>query len=162
MSELPLSAILANTPQWVFVVLAVLLVLGWRQSRDRRVRRGSLLILPVAMFGLSLHGVVASFGFAPLPVLAWGLGNAMVLALRPAWLMPVVRAEPPGCLRVSGSWWPLTLMMAIFGIRYVIGYAAARQLPVVAQAWFAGSASLALGCLGGVFLARAVVAWRVR
>jgi hypothetical protein len=50
-------------------------------------------------------------------------------------------------------------MMAIFFIKYVTGYALARNLAIAFQPWFIGTVSLSLGLLSGAFLARAGAAW---
>lgn len=47
-------------------------------------------------------------------------------------------------------------MMAIFLVRYAIGFTSARKLPTMSQAWFIDGASFILGLISGVFLARAI------
>ena len=158
-----LLAVLSHTPRWVFAVLIALLALGYQQSRDRTVSRTRLLLFPAAMLALSLAGVTSSFGGTWLALLAWALGLAM--AALPG-LQPSIRAAPPPRssepVFVPGSWWPLVLMLAIFGLRYVAGYAQARQLDMTLQPWFIGAISLSLGLLSGVFVARAGAALRAR
>jgi hypothetical protein len=153
------GTVLAHTPRWVFVVFIALLVLGFHQSRDRAVGHGRLLLLPVAMLGLSLYGVVSSFGLALLPFLAWVLGVGVVVALCTRRLKSSARPGPSGSFRMPGSWWPLALMMGIFSIRYLVGYALARNLPIAFQSWFIAVVSFSLGLLSGAFLARAGAAW---
>ncbi len=162
--DLPsLLDILSHTPRWVFAVFLLLLALGYQQSRDRTVSRTRLLFLPAAMLALSLAGVASSFGGTWLSLLAWSLGLAT--GALPGLLPRNIAAAPPrssGPVFVPGSWWPLVLMLVIFGLRYVTGYAQARKLDVTLQPWFIGAVSLSLGLVSGLFLARAGAALRAR
>lgn len=162
MNQLSLLAVLTHTPSWVFVVFMVLLVLGYQQSRDRTVSRRRLLLLPVAMLGLSFYGVASSFGLGLLSCFAWALGVGAVTSFFSKRLKSSVQPGPAGSFLVQGSWWPLALMMAIFFIKYVTGYALARNLTIVFQPWFVGAVSLSLGILSGAFFARAGAALHVR
>lgn len=155
-------AVLTHTPSWVFVLFIVLLVLGYQQSRDRTVGRIRLLLLPVAMLGWSFYGVASSFGLGLLSCLAWALGVGTVTSLLSQRLKSSVRPGPAGSFHVKGSWWPLGLMMAIFSIKFVTGYALARNLSIAFQPWFIGAASLSLGILSGAFFARAGAALYAR
>lgn len=146
---------LTHTPSWVFVVFIVLLILGYQQSRNRTVNRRRLLLLPVAMLGLSFYGVASSFGLGLLSCLPWALGVGAVTPLFSQRLKSSVQPGPAGSCLVQGSWWPLALMMAIFSIKYVTGYALARNLTIAFQPWFIGTVSLSLGTLSGAFFARA-------
>lgn len=123
----------------------LLLALGCQQSRDRTVSRTRLLFLPAAMLVLSLAGVASSFGGTWLSLLAWvlGLATTALPGLRPA-LAAAGRPTSSGPVFVPGSWWPLVLMLAIFGLRYVTGYAQARKLDMTLQPWFIGAVSLSL------------------
>ena len=158
-----LTDILSHTPRWVFAVFLLLLALGYQQSRDRTVSRTRLLFLPTAMLVLSLAGVASSFGGTWLSLLAWALGLATTAlpGLRPA-LAATRRPTSSGPVFVPGSWWPLVLMLAIFGLRYVTGYAQARKLDMTLQPWVIGAISLSLGLISGAFLARAGAALRAR
>jgi hypothetical protein len=159
MDQPSLLTVLTHTPRWVFVVFIALLVLGYQQSRDRTVGRGRLLLLPLAMLALSFYGVASSFGLGVLPCLVWVLGVGAVAVLCSKRLKSLARPGPAASFSVQGSWWPLALMMAIFFIKYVTGYALARNLAIVFQPWFIGTVSLSLGLLSGAFLARAGAAW---
>jgi hypothetical protein len=50
-------------------------------------------------------------------------------------------------------------MMGIFSIRYLVGYALARNLPIAFQPWFIAVVGFSLGMFSGAFLARASAAW---
>lgn len=148
---------LSHTPTWVYAVFVLLVYFGHRQSRGRTVGRGGLMALPLAMLCLSLYGVVSSFGLVPPPLLAWGLGLLLPVALGVRMLTPkgVIYASS-GSFLVPGSWLPLVLMMAIFCVKYLVGFATARDLPAIHLPWFIASVSLALGLFSGALCARSI------
>lgn len=154
-----LIEILKRTPPWVFVLFFVLLALGYFQSKDQAVSRGKVLLLPIAMIGLSFYGVVSAFAFSPIGLICWLLGIGIA-----AWL-GILLAMPRGVsysietklFSVPGSWLPLALMMAIFFTKYAVAVILARQLPLAGEVAFIGSISLCYGLFSGLFLARALV-----
>ena len=151
-----LIEILKRTPSWVFVLFFALLALGYLQSRDRRVSRSRMAILPLAMTGLSFYGVVSAFGIVPFGFSAWLAGGASAAALgaRFAAARSASFTVETQLFYVPGSWFPLALMMAIFFTKYAVGVVLARQLPVAAEPLFIGAVSLCYGLLSGLFLAR--------
>jgi hypothetical protein len=153
-----LLQILSRTPLWVWGVVVALALLGYSQSNERTITRGKLLLLPAAMLCLSLLGVISSFGLNFLPVAAWALGLAPVAAFGARLVSPrnVEYLAASASFRVPGSWLPLALMMAIFLIKYAIGFASARGLSVVSVPAFIGIAAFLLGSLSGAFVARAI------
>jgi len=154
-----MPAALAHTPSWVFFVFAALLLLGYQQSRDRTVGPGRLIFLPIAMLGLSFFGIASAFGLAALPVGAWLLGVSLITLPGLRQIGSFVRSNPANAFRIPGSWLPLALMMAIFFIKYLAGYALARGLVIASEPWFVGGTSLAQGLLSGFFPARATAVW---
>ena len=66
----------ASLPLWPFLILAGLVMLGYRQSRDRVVLPGTIARVALVMLGLSLYGVTTAFGPHMVPVLAWAAGFA--------------------------------------------------------------------------------------
>ena len=152
---------LSHTPPWVFAVFIVLVLLGYQQSRERVIGRTRLMLLPLAMLCYSLYGVGSSFGLAMFSLAAWVGGFVFVVVLGVRVLRPrgVVYSAAARSFRVPGSWLPLAAMMAIFAVKYLTGFAFARDLPLVHQPGFVGTVSLALGLLSGVFSARAIGIW---
>lgn len=150
---------LAHTPLWVYAVFAALLALGLAQRRDRTLSRTRLLLLPFAMAGLSLFGVLSSFGLQPYALLLWVLGLAGFASIGTRLLRCPAQRTPGNAIRVRGSDWPLVLMMAIFCIKYLAGYISARQLAVGTYPGYIGTVSLCLGLLSGAFVARARAAY---
>lgn len=151
---------LAAIPAWVPALLLGLVVLGYRQSQPRVVRPQALVAVALAMFGLSLFGVVSAFGGDPIALLAWAAGYAATLRLG---------ARPFGAGRLSavgtsvhvpGSWVPLALILAIFAAKFLLGFAAGVHAPWLHQAGFVAAMSAVLGALSGGFGARALAVHR--
>jgi hypothetical protein len=157
-----LIEIIKHTPTWVFVLFFVLLALGYFQSKDRVMKRGSVSILPLAMVALSFYGVLSAFGAAPLGLVSWIIGGAAAVWVGVTFALPrgVTYSIETRSFTVPGSWLPLVLMMAIFFIKYAVGVTLARQLSIVGMSGFIGVVSLCYGFLSGLFLARAFVIWR--
>lgn len=150
----------ASLPHWPLFILAGLLALGIRQSRDRVVRPATLVGLALAMLALSLYGVTATFGAEALPVLAWSAGLAAVLMLGGRALTPQGLARVGDAVHLPGSWVPLGLMMGIFSARFGLGFAAGVHAQVVQEPVFIALMSLGLGLLSGGFAARAMAVQR--
>jgi hypothetical protein len=57
-----LGAILKGTPVWVWGLLAALLALGASQLPDRKLSLPRVTMVPIAMLGFALFGMVSAFG----------------------------------------------------------------------------------------------------
>ncbi len=145
----------AHLPVWPFAILAVLLAVGYRQSRSRLVRPATLVTLAAAMLALSLFGVIATFGAGAVPVLAWAAGFAATVWFGAPLVAPRGLAHEGGAVRMPGSWVPMGLMLGIFMTKFGLGFAAGVHAEVLRQAWFIAAACAALGLLSGAFAARA-------
>jgi len=150
----------ASLPVWPLAILAGLVVLGFRQSRDRVVQPGTLAKVALAMLALSLYGVTSAFGLGALPVLAWGAGFAAALVLGAPVLAPRGLAREGAAVRVPGSWLPMGLMVGIFAAKFVLGFATGVDAPVLHEAWFVAALSAVLGLFSGAFAARAAAVHR--
>ena len=154
--------ILQHTPLWVLAIFVALVVLGARRVRANTVGVRRLLILPIAMTGFSLFGLTRAFGAGLVPLAAWSLAFAAILALallRPA--DPRVQYSPTTrTIHVPGSWLPLALMMTIFFLRYAVGVLLAMHPGLSADASFAAVVAVVYGLSSGGFAARALVTWR--
>jgi hypothetical protein len=141
------------------------LAIGVKQTKDRTVKGIQIIVLPTMMILLSLFGTFSAFGF-------WNI-NAFTF-----WLIGIATSgvfssivQSPKCVTYSsaqktynlpGSWWPLSLMMTIFFIKYAVGVISARKLPVLDEQEFISLISLSYGFLSGIFLFRASVIWRAK
>ncbi|MCH8857267.1 MAG: hypothetical protein IIA03_13725 [Proteobacteria bacterium] len=150
----------AAFPLWPLLILALLIALGWRQSRDRLVQPKTLVRLAVIMLALSLYGVASAFGVQALPLLAWAAGMCAVLTLGRHALAPRILAREGMAVRLQGSWLPLALMLGIFGAKFALGVATGLHAPVVQAAWFAALASTVFGLFSGAFAVRALAVYR--
>lgn len=153
---------LAHIPLWVFAVFFLLLALGLRQARTRPwdPRRATALALFWVAF--SLWGVVSAFGADPVTMLCWLLGAGLTLWMGRAWLAPraMVVADDGKRVQVPGSWLPMALMLAIFGVKFALGYEAAVGAPITAQSAAGAMVAIGLGLASGAFLARALAVRR--
>ena len=150
----------ASLPLWPFAILAGLVMLGLRQTRDRVVEPGAMARMALAMLVFSLYGVTTAFGTGALPVLAWAAGYAAAVLLGAPALAPRGLAREGDAVRVAGSWLPLVLMVGIFVAKFALGFATGVGAPVVHQAWFAAAASAVFGLFSGAFGARALAVQR--
>ena len=153
-----LLQILIHTPLWVWARLAALLALGLWQRRERRVRRGQLLAMPVALLALSLWSMAPGFVAQPVAAVLWLAAIAAATALglrlpRPAaarWLADEAR------LLLPGSWVPLLLIGTIFSLRYAAGVGHSLHPQWRAMASVQWPLALLFGALTGIFLGRAL------
>lgn len=160
-----LAEIVARTPVWVFFLFFVLLILGYIQSKDRKIGRYRIVILPMVMICLSFYGIVSAFGIGqPVSLMSWVMGLVCAGLLSLWFPSPSGVYYSPKELSFSlpGSWLPLSLMLAIFFIKYAVGVILARRLPIINENIFVASVSLCYGLISGIFLFRAFVIWRSR
>lgn len=153
-----LLRILANTPAWVWGLLAGLIVLGVSQWRTRMLTPARATVLPAVMTALSLLAVVGGFPERIATALAaWGV-SLLVVALGVRRLFPTPASLDPasGRLVVPGSPLPLLLILGIFTVRYGFGVMLGLQPEVAGDAGFAAVAGAVYGMLAGVFAGRAI------
>lgn len=150
-----LIQILTHTPLYVWAILAFLLWRGAVEMRDRTLTLRRMLVLPLAMLGLSLHDMTLKFDLGVVLLLAWSAGCAVAALL--AWKFGRTRIAPgsaPDRILVGGSVMPLVLMLAIFMTKYITSVVLviqphlARQLPVAA------AICLVFGLFNGLLLGR--------
>jgi hypothetical protein len=154
--------ILRHTPPWVFVVLALLVVLGVRRLRANALHPRQLLILPVVMTALSAFGLWQVFGANTVAVAAWIAVFAAALAV--GWSLSaqdgVQYSATTNRIHVPGSALPLVLMMTIFFLRYGVAVSLAIDPALRTQTFFVAAVGAAYGCSSGCFAARALRTWR--
>ncbi|HSY29515.1 MAG TPA: DUF6622 family protein [Burkholderiaceae bacterium] len=150
--------ILSHTPLWVFALLFGLIYLGFQQSKTRSVTMKRLVILPIAMLGLSFSGVWTTFGSGTLALACWT--GAMVAGAALAQLLGSARnvsySAETQTFKLPGSWLPLFLMMAIFFTKYAVGFSLAQNPGLLAVSSFVGVASAVYGFWSGIFFGRMI------
>jgi len=157
-----LSELISNTPIWVFAIFFTLLVLGFIQSKERIVKVKTIFILPLVMITFSFFGVFSVFGISILTMSLWilGLVITLIIGLKLAYPKFVSFSVQSNKLTIPGSWVPLFLMMAIFFTKYFVGFAVARELPLVNEGIFVVLLSLVYGAFSGIFLSRSYVMFK--
>lgn len=155
--------ILSHTPFWVWALLALLLVLGWKQSRPGRYSLTRTTLMPLAMVGLSVYGTVSAFGAPPQVWAAWAAA-----ALPLAWAISHT-ALPRGThydaaqrsFWLAGSWTPMVLILGVFLTKYAVGVALAMAPARAHDPVFTLVAALLYGGFSGCFLGRGARLWRL-
>ena len=152
-----LMQILLHTPVWVWGLLAVMLALGFKQTRSGLVGLPRITLMPLAMVALSAYGTVSAFGATPGVLLAW-LAAAAALAT-----FITLQALPAGTrfdtatqsLFVPGSWTPMALILGIFCTKYFVGVSTSMQPALLHDTAFTLGFSALYGAFSGTFAARA-------
>jgi hypothetical protein len=152
--------ILAHTPTWVFGLFAALLVLGLKQLSPSRPGLRRVVVMPLAMTGLSIYGTVSAFGATPAVLLAWLLAAAVtaLAVLRRSGAPAVTYDAASQRFAVPGSAVPLALMMGIFFLKYAVGVALAMHPALRQDPMLTVLVGALYGGFSGVFAARA---WRL-
>ncbi|MGE0807553.1 MAG: DUF6622 family protein [Burkholderiaceae bacterium] len=155
--------IIRQTPPWVFAIFAGLLWLGSSQLRPRRASLRRITLMPVAMTGLSLYGLVSAFGQDPRALGCWMLAllGVLLIALRRPAPATVRYDAATRRFELPGSVIPLLLMMGIFIVKYAVGIIEARSPQWLHDATFIEAVSLSYGLFSGLFLSRSARLWQL-
>lgn len=151
-----IATILQQTPLWVWAILIALIGLGLMQSVARTVTLRRVLVLPLAMTTLSLHGTFNHFPPATWSWVMW-IGAAMVSA---TWFatgdLPAGARFDAGrqVFELPGSWQPMALMISIFCTRYLVAVVLAMTPSLAGDPATAAIVSSIYGALSGVFIGR--------
>jgi hypothetical protein len=147
---------LAHTPSWVWIVFAVLVGLGLKQTRAREITPARVTILPLIFIALSVSGVVRTAASLPLALSAWatGFGAVMLFARNAVAVRGASWSVRSDRLQVPGSWLPLTLILGLFLIRYGVGVSLSLHPALAGDARVTLGCSLVFGAFAGVFWAR--------
>ncbi|MEO8297231.1 MAG: DUF6622 family protein [Burkholderiales bacterium] len=152
-----------HVPHWVFIVFAVLVAVGVTQSFPRQVALRRTVVLPIVLLGLSLAGVVTTFGSVVWALPAWvaGVAAALIGLQGRIDVSAVQYAARKQRFSVPGSWAPLALMMGLFAVKFGAGMALALQPSLARSVPLALVASAAYGLFSGAFVARSMALWSV-
>ena len=156
--------IITHTPIWVWAVFVLLLWLGFKQSLPSTPGIKRITLIPLAMLGLSLYGLVSVFGSTGTLLMAWVCPAAL------AALAAFITVHQPAFqytkynfwtqrFELPGSWVPLVLMLVIFMTKYGVAITAVIRPDVLHNAVFSYSICALYGVCSGVFAGRALRLW---
>ena len=153
--------IINHTPIWVWAIFVFLLWLGFKQSLPSTPGLKRITLIPLAMLGLSLYGLVSVFGSAGVLLLAWGCSAVFAATLIAQQPVQQGTQYNPWTQRfeLPGSWVPLVLMMGIFTTKYGVGITAVMRPDVLHSAAFSYSICTVYGVCSGVFAGRTLRLW---
>ena len=160
-----LIAIVEHTPTTVWVVLAVLVLVGLRQTRTQTLSGGRVWLVPLVAGAASLLGALRGFGGAGelLTGACWVIGAALGLAANRSLDLPRrVTANADGSFTIGGSLAPLVLLVSIFLVRYVTNVALAIHPALANDPTAAAVAAIAYGLTAGLLAARSRKIWSTR
>lgn len=124
-----LISILQHTPVWVYVLFAVLLVLGLVSLRTRTVKFWRPLVAPAVFIAWGIYGLLLRLDASALLPLYWA--GAAALAAGLAWYGTSLETMAPdpasGQVRIMGSAFPLIRNMVLFFSKYAVGVAVAQR-----------------------------------
>jgi hypothetical protein len=148
-----LTAIITHTPLWVWGIFAYLIYRGILASQDRNLNISRIYIMPLIMLGLSVQGMLHAFS-GNTWVWIWSIATLLSAGMAYRLSKPAnIQVLPePEMVRVRGSWMPMTLMMAIFITKYVVGATVAMHPEVASKAQFVWIVCAIYGVFNGMFL----------
>ena len=158
-----IAQILAHTPIQVWILLCVLIALGWSQTRNRQLSLKRVAILPVIMTAFSLWSMTRTFGWHLQALMLWSLGSlAMVACVQRFRLgQGTFFDRQTQQFQVQGSYLPLLLILGIFLTKYSIAVISATQPTSLQNPNFMFVCATLLGTMSGVFLGRSLRLWRL-
>lgn len=151
--------ILANTPIWVFVLLAYLVWQGLQALRARTQAVWRMMIVPLVFFLMGLSRLVLAHDNAIAPLLAWLVALALFATLglfNAPRLLAVDRQA--GTVTRPGSVGPLLRNLTVFSLQYGVAVATAMKLEPHAAVAIIGHA--VSGASAGYFSGWTAALWR--
>jgi hypothetical protein len=128
-----LQILLAHTPWWVWLVLAVLVALGIQALRPRRVPLARVLVTPIVFSAWGLTSLVLTARGTPVALLDWAVAAAVGGLLALASFRTAGLGVADGLAHIPGSPVPLLRNLSIFVVKFALAVAIAR-----APAWHQG------------------------
>jgi len=149
--------ILQHTPLWVFGLFIGLILLGYSQTKTRKVSAQRLVISPIAMLCLSVSGVFSSFGASAVGFTAWLTCICIMLAFFAGLKYPnaIIYDSNEQIYTIPGSWMAFFLIMLIFLSKYTVAVLLIRHSALQQSALFIFCVCALYGFISGWFFARA-------
>ena len=156
-----ITTVLRNTPYFVWGILALLLVLGVKQTRAQWVTLSRIKMRVALVLGLSIFGAwsMLTSHAASLPFWAVGLLAGLVIGYltKPS---QSPQHEAHGRILIVGSYAPMCIYMSIFCQRYVMNVMHVVAPELTVSFGFVAIASLSYALPAGLMIARAWPALR--
>ena len=143
------TAILVNTPPWVFALLALLIWQGCMALRPRSQPLARLLIIPAVFFLMGLSRLALGGRSVDL-VSVWMVSAAGFAAVALYTGPRSVTVDGTGRILRPGSVLPLIRNITIFVLQYAVAVVTAMKLPAAWEVAIAGQA--VSGACAGYFL----------
>jgi len=157
--------IVTHTPPVVWGVLALLVLVGLRQTRTQTMSAGRVWLVPLVVGVASLAGALRGFAGAGelLTGACWAVGAALGFASNRSLDLPRrVSPNADGSFTIGGSIAPLLLFVGVFLVRYVVNVALAIQPALSGNPEAAAAAAIAYGFTAGLLAARSRKIWASR
>lgn len=158
-----LLLIVQKTPVWVWVLLGGLIALGVSQGVPRSVSAKRVLLMPIAMAGLSGWGVYATCHNATQAgqrLAIWLFAGLITMLLTLWWQRSAPTAARYDAtsrkFQLPGSAWPMVLILGIFLVKYGVAVELAMQPALANDSTFMLPVALAYGGFSGALAARTV------
>lgn len=148
--------ILKETPWWVFLLLYILIVIGFKALKKQVVSVKRLVILPLVFIALSVHSIIIAFQLSISSISIW-LGSFIVGTLISFFLVyrhKIVVDRKHWLVQLPGSWITLVLILLIFASKYYFSYEMNASPALVKQIGFEFSLLFAYGICTGLFTGR--------
>jgi O-antigen/teichoic acid export membrane protein len=121
--------ILANTPVWVFALLAYLVWQGWQSLQSRTQPIWRMLIVPLVFFMMGVSRLVTARDNGWEPLLAWFVAALLFAALAFSHGPRLLAVDQKnGQVTRPGSVTPLVRNLTVFVLQYGVAVATAMKL----------------------------------
>jgi uncharacterized protein DUF6622 len=153
---------LANTPPWVWALLALLLFLGIRALRPATAPLWRIAILPAVFFVWGLSGLFSLHSLTMQRIFPWvvALSAGIAIGLLIAGVQSIRADKSHRLVHVPGSSLTLVLSLLIFATKYAFGVLHATQPAMFAEPRFWLTELAVSGVLTGMFVGRFAGLWR--
>lgn len=159
-----IGQVVRSTPTWVWGLATALAALGASQLRARTASLARVSLMPVAMTGFSVWGMVSAFGNSPLLTQALGLWLAAAVIVFAFVARLSANARYDAATRtytLPGSVVPLLLIVGIFLVKYVVGVDLAMAPQLMRDSQYALTVAGLYGAFTGLFVGRTARLWRL-
>ena len=158
----PIATIIANTPAWVWALLAFLLFMGIRALRTSTAPLWRIAIMPTIFFSWGIVSLYGLHGIGMTRLLPWmaALIAGILIGSLIASMQPIRADKVRHLVQVPGGPLTLILILLIFATKYAFGFLHATRPTLFAEPRFWVSEIAISGVLAGMFVGRFVGLWR--